>query len=329
VPNLGVVQAGDVTFTVADVPGLIEGASEGRGLGHDFLRHIERCAALVHVVDLATMEPGRNPAEDLDVIEQELARYGGLDDRPRLVALNKVDLPDGREMAEMVGADIEGRGWPVVAVSAVTHEGLRELSFKMAEVVAAARRDRVVEKAERIVLRPKPRHGSEEFTIRETGEGWRVRGEKPERWIRQTDFSNDEAVGFLADRLNRLGVEEKLLALGAEEGDTVLIGEADNAVVFDFKPMMTAGAEILGRRGEDVRFDESRPAAQRRRAIEEAMASRAEGETRADVARRFGLPGGDPDADPTAGPAGEPDWGWDEDDPDTGEPGASDTEDRG
>jgi len=291
VPNLGVVKAGDVTFTVADVPGLIEGASEGRGLGHDFLRHIERCAALVHVVDLATMEPGRNPAEDLDVIERELARYGGLEDRPRLVALNKVDLPDGREMADMVAEEIRGRGWPVLAVSAVTHEGLRELSFAMAEVVAAARRERVVEKAERIVLRPKPRGSGEEFTIRETGEGWRVRGEKPERWIRQTDFSNDEAVGFLADRLNRLGVEARLLKLGAVEGDPVLIGHPDNAVVFDFKPGLDAGgAEMLGRRGEDQRFTESRPAADRRRAIEEAMPERGETETRADVARRLDVP---------------------------------------
>ncbi|MBW8751084.1 MAG: GTPase ObgE [Propionibacteriales bacterium] len=287
VPNLGVVRAGDVTFTVADVPGLIEGASEGRGLGHDFLRHIERCAALVHVVDLATMEPGRNPAEDLDVIERELARYGGLEDRPRLVALNKVDLPDGREMAEMVAEEIGGRGWPVLAVSAVTHEGLRELSFAMAEVVAAARRDRVVETAERIVLRPRSRQSGEEFTITETGEGWRVRGDKPERWIRQTDFSNDEAVGFLADRLNRLGVEHRLLQLGAVEGDPVLIGNPDNAVVFDFKPGLDAGAEMLGRRGEDQRFTESRPAAGRRRAIDEAMPERAETETRADVARRL------------------------------------------
>src|SRR5215212_1365937 len=286
VPNLGVVSAGDTTFTVADVPGLIEGASEGRGLGHDFLRHIERCAALVHVVDLATMEPGRNPVEDLDVIERELARYGGLEDRPRIVALNKIDLPDGREMVELVADEIRTRGWPVVPVSAASHEGLRQLSFAMAEVVAAARRDRVVEKSERIVLRPKAR-GGDEFTIRETGEGWRVRGEKPERWIRQTDFSNDEAVGFLADRLNRLGVEARLLEQGAVEGDPVLIGDPANAVVFDFRPGLDAGAEMLGRRGEDQRFTESRPAAHRRRAIDEAMPERGDVETRADVARRL------------------------------------------
>ena len=106
VPNLGVVKAGDTTFTVADVPGLIEGASEGRGLGHDFLRHVERCAAIVHVIDLATMEPGRDPVGDLEVIEQELQQYGGLEDRPRLVALNKIDVPDGRDMADIVTEDI-------------------------------------------------------------------------------------------------------------------------------------------------------------------------------------------------------------------------------
>jgi GTP-binding protein len=314
VPNLGVVTAGDTTFTVADVPGLIEGASEGRGLGHDFLRHIERCAAIVHVIDTATIEPGRDPLADLDVIENELGRYGGLEDRPRLVALNKIDVPDGREMVDLVRADLEQRGLRVFPVSAASREGLRELSFAMAEIVAARRAAAPAVEPTRIVIRPPDSTGGPEFTIKETGEGWRVRGQKPERWVRQTDFSNDEAVGFLADRLNRLGVEDRLLELGAEEGDTVLIGEADNAVVFDFKPMMTAGAEILGRRGEDNRFAEDRPAAQRRRAIEEAMASRAEGETRADVARRFGLPGGDPDASPDAATEGDV-WGWDEDDP--------------
>ena len=286
VPNLGVVTAGDVTFTVADVPGLIEGASEGRGLGHDFLRHVERCAALVHVIDTATMEPGRNPVSDLEVIETELSRYGGLEDRPRLVALNKIDVPDGRDIAEMVTDDLEARALRVIPVSAASHEGLRELSFAMAELVARSRQEKPVAEPTRIVLRPQAAVGGPEFTVTETGEGWRVRGEKPERWVRQTDFSNDEAVGFLADRLNRLGVEEKLLEMGAVEGDAVLIGDVDNAVVFDFKPMMDAGAELLSRRGEDQRFEERRPAARRRRAIDEAFDARDEGETRADVARR-------------------------------------------
>jgi GTP-binding protein len=287
VPNLGVVTAGEVTYTVADVPGLIEGASEGRGLGHDFLRHVERCAALVHVIDLATMEPGRNPISDLEVIENELSRYGGLEDRPRLVALNKVDVPDGRDLADIVAEDFAARGLRVFPVSAASHEGLRELTFAMAELVAARRRQRPVTEAARIVIRPPDVSGREEFSVRRTPDGWLVRGEKPERWVRQTDFSNDEAIGFLADRLNGLGVEERLLELGAEEGDTVLIGPEDDAVVFDFKPMVEAGATILGRRGEDQRFEEERPAARRRKAIDEAFPQRAEGESRADVARRL------------------------------------------
>ena len=114
-----------------------------------------------------------------------------------------------------------------------------------------------------------------------------MRGEKPERWVRQTDFSNEEAVGFLADRLNRLGVEDKLVKLGAQEGDAVIIGPRDNAVVFDFKPSIEAGAEMLGRRGEDERLREERPSATRRRDIQEQMPDRSETETRADVARRI------------------------------------------
>ncbi len=154
VPNLGVVSAGDVTYTVADVPGLIEGASDGRGLGHDFLRHVERCAALVHVLDTATMEPGRNPVDDLDVIERELERYGGLEDRPRLVALNKIDVPDGRDISEMVVEDLRARGLQVFPVSAASGEGTRQLVFAMAEIVQAARAEREVAAAQRIVLRP-------------------------------------------------------------------------------------------------------------------------------------------------------------------------------
>ncbi|QIG42216.1 GTPase ObgE [Nocardioides anomalus] len=287
VPNLGVVTAGETTYTVADVPGLIEGASEGRGLGHEFLRHVERCAALVHVVDTASMEPGRNPVDDLVVIESELSRYGGLEDRPRLVALNKVDVPDGRDLAEIVLADLREQGHRVFLVSAASGEGLRELTFAMAEIVRAARAEREVVEATRIVLRPAGSDGSDHFTVTATDAGWHVRGTKPERWVRQTDFSNDEAVGFLADRLNRLGVEAKLLKLGAEAGDTVMIGDPDDAVVFDFRPELDAGAEILSRRGEDQRFDEKRPAAQRRREIQEAMSERSEGEERADVARRL------------------------------------------
>ncbi len=255
VPNLGVVTAGDVTYIVADVPGLIEGASEGRGLGHDFLRHVERCAALVHVIDCATPEPGRDPLTDLDVVEHELRGYGGLEDRPRLVALNKADVPEARDLAELVRTDLQARGLEVLVVSAATREGLRELSFAMARVVADVRVSRPSAVPTPIVLHP-PGVSGPEFTVRRQGEVWRVRGVKPERWVRQTDFSNDEAVGFLADRLARLGVEDRLVELGAQPGDAVAIGAGDDPVVFDFAPAVEAGAEtLLGRRGADLRLD--------------------------------------------------------------------------
>jgi GTP-binding protein len=187
-------------------------------------------------------------------------------------------------------------------VSAASGEGLRQLTYAMARVVETARRERPAVEASRIVIRPPSADGGDDFTVEETVEtsgerAWRVLGVKPERWVRQTDFSNDEAVGFLADRLNRLGVETRLVALGAREGDTVLIGDLDNAVVFDFRPGIDAGVEMLGRRGEDQRFDESRPAARRRQEIEEAMTARAEGETRADVARRRDRPESDSQGD--------------------------------
>ncbi|MGL5406407.1 MAG: GTPase ObgE [Propionibacteriaceae bacterium] len=273
IPNLGVVVAGETIFTVADVPGLIEGASEGRGLGHDFLRHIERCQAIVHVVDMATYEPGRDPLSDLDVIENELASHGGLEDRPRIVALNKVDVPDARDLADIVLENVKGRGWPVFVISTKSGEGLNSLTFTMADIVQKRRAAMPPPEPKRIIIAPKPVHSKEDFTIRKMGDGdggfvWRVRGEKPERWVRQTDFLNAEAVGYLADRLNRLGVEDKLLKIGAVKGDAVAIGSGENPVIFDFAPQVETGAEILSRRGEDDRLISERPAVIRRREID-------------------------------------------------------------
>ena len=267
VPNLGVVTAGDVVFTVADVPGLIPGASEGRGLGLDFLRHVERCAGLVHVLDCATLDPGRDPLTDLDVIEAELAAYGsGLEERPKLVVLNKIDVPEARELADLVTPELVERGFQVFAVSAASHEGLRELSFAMAAMVSAARAELKSVIVPRVVIRPKAVDDAG-FTVTREGDKFRVRGDRPTRWVRQTDFSNDEAVGYLADRLARLGVEDALAAAGAVPGDDVLIGTDTNAVVFEFDPSVRAGAEqLMTRRGEDTRLDRSprRTTAERR-----------------------------------------------------------------
>ena len=268
VPNLGVVTAGSTRFTVADVPGLIPGASQGRGLGLEFLRHVERCSVLVHVIDCATLEPGRDPLTDLEVIEAELAAYvpgdllGGrpLAERIRMVVLNKADVPEARELAELVEADLRERGYEVFIVSAVAHIGLKEWIFAMARAVEAARRELASEIVPaRVVIRPKAVDDKGFSIVREEQGGesvFRVVGARTTRWVHQTDFSNDEAVGYLADRLQRAGVEEALLAAGAVAGSSVLIGPADNAVVFDWDPTMVVGAELLGGRGTDIRLED-------------------------------------------------------------------------
>ena len=268
-PNLGVIQAGETIFTMADVPGLIPGASQGKGLGLEFLRHVERCAALVHVLDCATLESNRDPLRDLDAIEYELEQYGGLQDRPRVVVLNKIDIPEGRDLAEIVLPDLHARGYRTFLVSAVSHEGLRELGFALAEIVRDARKAAVIEAAARprVIVRPKSVDDSG-FTIKveRTGDDsyrYRVIGEKTDRWIRQTDFSNDEAVGYLSDRLARAGIEIELAKAGAVAGSEVLIGEGTNAVVFDWQP--TIGELHQGPRGTDQRlYDMSRPNADER-----------------------------------------------------------------
>jgi GTPase len=273
VPNLGVVRAGDDTFAIADVPGLIPGAASGKGLGLAFLRHIERCAVLAHVVDTATPEPGRDPISDIDAIERELTAYGGLEDRPRIVVLNKIDVPDGRELAEIVRPDLEARGLPVYEVSAVTREGLKELTFALAEVVRQHRAAAPAAEPTRIILRP-PAVDEDGFTIeQETDGGYRVRGGKPERWVRQTNFDNDEAIGFLADRLNRLGVEDALAKAGAEPGSLVRIGARE----FDWQPTHYAGYDFTpGARGADYRLEEAptRPTAAQRLAARKARRQR-------------------------------------------------------
>jgi GTPase len=266
-PNLGVVSVDGHSFTIADVPGLIAGASEGRGLGLEFLRHIERCAVLVHVVDCATLEPGRDPVSDIDALEAELAAYtptlqgdsmlGDLSDRPRAVVLNKIDVPEARELADFVRDEIARRfGWPAFELSTVTHEGLRPLAFALWEMVTAYRAAQPAAVPRRPVIRPVPVDDSG-FTVEpdpQNPDAFVVRGARPQRWIGQTDFDNDEAVGYLADRLARLGVEDELLRLGARPGCEVTIGD----VTFEWEPQTPAGVEhSLSGRGTDARLDRS------------------------------------------------------------------------
>lgn len=282
-PNLGVVNVAHDTFTIADVPGLIPGASEGKGLGLDFLRHIERTAVLAHVVDAATLEPGRDPASDIEALEAELAAYesaldgdtglGDLKDRPRIIILNKADVPEARELAEFVEEDLKEKfGWPIFIISTVAHQGLEPLKYKLMEMVQAHRaeqqrlnKDKVKVKT---IIRPKAVDGKRDFVVEadpEVEDGFIIRGEKPERWIRQTDFENDEAIGFLGDRLAKLGVEEALFKAGAIEGCTVTIGE----ISFEWEPMTAAGVDTtMTGRGTDVRLEKTGrvSAAERKRA---------------------------------------------------------------
>ncbi|MEV6637122.1 GTPase ObgE [Actinoplanes sp. NPDC051470] len=274
VPNLGVVQAGEETFTVADVPGLIPGAATGKGLGMQFLRHIERTSVLLHVLDSAAPEIERDPLADLDAIEAELAAYGGLEDRPRMVVLNKIDIPDGRDLAEMVKPDLEARGYQVFMVSAVTREGLKELIFALARAVDEHRLAAPPAEPSRTVVRPRA-VDEKGFTVEQDGEGvWVVRGVQVERWIRQTNFDNDEAVGYLADRLDRLGVEATLAKKGAQPGDPVRIGAQE----FDYQP--AASAYVQGPRGTDSRLEDEnhRPSAAQRLAARKARRMRSDDE---------------------------------------------------
>lgn len=256
IPNLGVVQAGETRFTVADVPGLIPGASQGKGLGLEFLRHVERCVALVHVLDCGTLETDRNPVQDLDVIEEELAQYGGLDNRPRMIALNKIDIPDGAAMAQMVAQELRDRGYEVYPISAASREGLSELTYAMARIIQKTRAAAAVQELTRIVLRPVAVDDSGFNVVANEDGSFNVSGAKIVRWVRQTDFRNAEAIGYLADRMAQLGVERELFRQGAAAGSEVRVGTGEDAVIFDWEPTIDAGAELLGSaRGEDARFD--------------------------------------------------------------------------
>lgn len=273
IPNLGVVEAGEIRFTVADVPGLIPGASEGKGLGLDFLRHVERCAALVHVIDCATLDNFRDPISDLETIEKELAAYDldnsltvgaklavPLHERPKLVALNKIDVPEAFELAELVTEELEKKGYQVFQISTTSHVGLRQLTFAMAKLVDLARTELKNVQTERIVLRPKSVDDVGFNVVVEKNHEdvfYRILGEKPQRWVVQTDFSNDEAIGYLSDRLANLGIEQALFKAGAIPGSTVVIGPGEG-VIFDWEPTIVGGNEVLASpRGTDIRINEN------------------------------------------------------------------------
>lgn len=255
VPNLGVARYGDDSFVVADVPGLIEGAHEGRGLGHEFLRHIERSALIVHVVDLTGDYEGRDPIEDYETIKRELALHqGDLDSRPRIVVANKIDVPGVEEAIERLAEHVrqdsldsavggeygESHIDPkLYCVSALTSAGVDSLKGAIATKVKELREQAARESAEDVeqfeqVWEHRRQAKDAAFTVTQEEPGvFRVAGKQVERMVIQTDFENEEAITFLQHRLRRLGVEDRLREAGAVNGNDILI----SGRVFDFSTL--------------------------------------------------------------------------------------------
>ena len=244
VPNLGVAISGDLSFVVADIPGLIEGASEGRGLGHEFLRHIERTALIVQVVDLTGDWEGRDPLEDYEIIKNELALYADeLAARPRIVVANKIDAPGTEEACEALAARVREDSIAAAGgnefvespidpklyrISALTGAGVDSLKAAIATKVHALReaaREQAASDMQYDHVWELRREAREKrFDIISEGPGaWRVSGVQVERMVVQTDWENEEAVAFFQHRFKRMGVDTALEKAGARDGDEVRI----------------------------------------------------------------------------------------------------------
>ena len=220
-PNLGVVALDEATsFVMADIPGLIEGASRGAGLGHTFLRHIERTRLIVHLLDGASP----NPLRDYETINEELALFDEkLAAKPQLVVLNKIDLPQAQAIWPAVKEAIEARGKPILSISALTGQGVREMLGRVAEMLKALPRKEIA-LPEAKVLRPRE---EEAFTIVREDGAWRVRGAKVERLAAMTNWDLDEAVQRFHRIITRMGVTMALREAGVQIGDTVRIGKVE------------------------------------------------------------------------------------------------------
>lgn len=225
-PNLGIVRRYGKDIVLADIPGLIEGAADGAGLGHDFLRHVDRTRLLLHVVDISGSE-GRDPIEDFDQINTELANYGELSERPQIVVCNKMDLPDSEENLQRLKAHVAPLGWKVFAVSAATHQGfdalLDETARQLETLPPIIHYEEEVELADQ-VIRPG------DYGI-EMDEGvFVVTGAAMERLLNSVNFDDDESINWFHRSLRRYGVIDALRKAGATEGSTVRIEDME----FDF-----------------------------------------------------------------------------------------------
>lgn len=221
-PNLGVVEVGDYeTIVFADIPGLIEGAASGIGLGHDFLRHVERTRVLVHLLDGMAKEP----LEDWAMINQELAMYDvELEKRPQLVVLNKMDTPDAIAWEPLIEEQVREKGYDFHAISAVTGQGVREMLFKVKQLLENAPDPITRHANEEVVIRVEEEE--EPFSIAQDEEGnWIISGEQIERVASMTYFEFDATVLRFQHILERMGITAALEEAGIEMGDTVIIGD--------------------------------------------------------------------------------------------------------
>lgn len=229
-PNLGVVKIDHgESFVLADIPGLIEGAHKGVGLGYEFLRHIERTKILIHVLDVSGVE-GRDPLDDFEKINTELSRYSKvLAQRPQIIAANKMDLEEGRRNFERVKNVLTNRGYKVFPISAVTGEGLKELmsyAFKELKVWEDSRITTTNEGHKTKLYKFDP-DDEEEFTVMKQGDTFVVEGKKLEKLVKMTDFENPEAVRRFQRIIRKKGVEKRLIEMGIKEGDVVNIGDME------------------------------------------------------------------------------------------------------
>jgi GTP-binding protein len=236
-PNLGVAVIGDPTrgddysFVVADIPGLIEGAAQGAGLGLEFLRHIERCRLLLHLIDGIS---DKDPWEEFEAINRELAEYGhGLAERPQIVVLTKIDLAEARDRWPALRQRAEAAGYTALAISSATNEGVQELlnvtSRRLIEIrrddaEARAREPLAATAATGPTLRPEP---EDAYTVERISEGFRVRGKRIERMAAMTNTENSEGMDRLETQLRKLGVLKALEDAGVQPGDTVMFGKVE------------------------------------------------------------------------------------------------------
>jgi GTP-binding protein len=230
-PNLGVVEVGDGrSFVMADLPGLIEGAHEGVGLGHEFLRHVERTRVILHVVDMSGSE-GRDPFDDWEKINEELKLYNPiLAERPQIIVANKMDMPTAEDHLAMFKKHLEEQGgeYEIVPISGITKQGVQELLYKAADVLETVPEEPLLEEVRDVAERKVytyEKQDEDSFTVRKEDDGFVVESEAIEKFMKRVNLNTYDAVMRFARTMRKMGVDDALRKIGAKDGDLVRIGD--------------------------------------------------------------------------------------------------------